>query len=311
MTLGNYNLNQLWLQLNKQQKSINLLIVVILSLYLLAYGAELSWRLLPTPEGQLNSTPGSPSINPANRQNNQTDLSKLKALNLFGELGAAPKTEVEEVSEAPQTSLNLTLTGVVASSEKEQGAAIIDNKGSQNTYGIDEKIDGTNAILKEVFADRVIIKNGARRETLMLDGLDFNKSSANNPIVRSPSARPEPKFQESQHRELSEEAIEATRALQQQPANFSDYIAISPHRVDGQLIGYAVSPGKNPALFQEVGMQSGDVIVEINGLDLTDTQQSMEAMGALRAAQSLQLTVTRDGELLTLYLDLPTAELEP
>jgi general secretion pathway protein C len=311
MTLGNYNLNQLWLQLNRQQKSINLLIVIVLSLYLLAYGAELSWRLLPTPTGNINSTQGQQTQNPTSRQNNQTDLSKLKALNLFGELGASPKVEVQEVSDAPKTALNLTLTGVVASSEKDQGAAVIENKGSQNTYGVDDKVDGTNAILKEVFADRVIIKNGARRETLMLDGLDYSKSAAHSPIVRSPSSQPEPKSTGSPRRELSEEAIEATRALQQQPANFSDYIAISPHRIDEQLVGYAVSPGKDPSLFQAVGMQSGDVIVEINGLDLTDTQQSMEAMGALRAAQSLQLTVNRDGDLLTLYLDLPNAELEP
>lgn len=305
MTFANYNLNQLWLQLNKQQQRINLLVVVLLSVYLLAYAAELTWRLFPSPAEPTaqQSLSASPQITTSNRE---TDLSTIKRLNLFGDLSAAPVEEVQQVTEAPQTSLNLTLTGVVASTARGAGAAIIENKGSQNTYGINDKIDGTNAVLMEVYADRVIIKNGQRRETLMLDGIDYNKPNANVLVNQTATTRPSVK-----RRDLSEQVIEASRALQQQPANFTDYIAISPHRVDGQLHGYTVSPGKDPTLFQAVGMQNGDIITEINGLDLTDTQQSMEAMGALRAAQSMQLTVNRDGDLLTLYLDLPSAELGP
>ena len=52
------------------------------------------------------------------------------------------------------------------------------------------------------------------------------------------------------------------------------------------------------------------MITDINGLNLTDPQQAVEAMGELRAAQSLQITVSRDDELLTLFLDLPDAEQE-
>ena len=49
----------------------------------------------------------------------------------------------------------------------------------------------------------------------------------------------------------------------------------------------------------------GDVITQINGLDLTDLQQSQEALSELRNAQTIELTIIRDGGLTTLYLDLP------
>jgi len=49
------------------------------------------------------------------------------------------------------------------------------------------------------------------------------------------------------------------------------------------------------------------VISQINGLDLTDMQQSQEALSELRNAQTLELTIIRDGSLTTLYLDLPSA----
>jgi general secretion pathway protein C len=193
----------------------------------------------------------------------------------------------------------LTLTGVVASSVKDQGAAIIENSSKQQTYGIGEKIEGTNASLKVVYADRVIIKNGQASETLMLDGVDYNKPSnqLNNPSTL--------------RRTISNDAMQASRELKNKPASFIDYIAVSPHRPNGELSGYRVSPGKKPALFKAAGLKSGDVITDLNGLDLTDMQQALEAMNMLKELPSLQMTVQREDELITIYLDLPNGEEEP
>jgi general secretion pathway protein C len=77
------------------------------------------------------------------------------------------------------------------------------------------------------------------------------------------------------------------------------------------LSGYLVSPGKKPTLFKAAGLKSGDVITELNGLDLTDIQQALEAMNMLKELQSLQMSVQREDELITIYLDLPAGEEEP
>jgi general secretion pathway protein C len=156
----------------------------------------------------------------------------------------------------------------------------------------------------------VIIKNGLTSETLMLDGVDYNKTpkqSANQTAV----IRPQTNNQGPKRLTLSDDAIQASKELQDQPASFVDYIAVSPHRPNGELSGYRVSPGKKPALFKAVGLQSGDVITDINGLDLTDMQQALEAMNMLKELQSLQMTVQREDELITIYLDLPDGEEEP
>ncbi|MDP5041690.1 MAG: type II secretion system protein GspC, partial [Paraglaciecola sp.] len=57
MTVVNYNVNHLWLQLVKHQRGINMLIVVLLALFLLAYAAEITWRLLPVPQNNSLQTP--------------------------------------------------------------------------------------------------------------------------------------------------------------------------------------------------------------------------------------------------------------
>ena len=54
-----------------------------------------------------------------------------------------------------------------------------------------------------------------------------------------------------------------------------------------------------------------DVITDINSLDLTDMQQALEAMNMLKELQSLQMSVQREDELITIYLDLPDGEEEP
>ena len=303
MTFNKPNPQSLVVYLNQHQKQLHTIVVVLLSLYLIAFAAKLVWRIIPEP--QLSATPTvsrAPVISSSSGQNG-VNIAKIQQLNLFGNAAAKPAEPVAEVTDAPETRLNLTLTGVVASSEQEAGTAIIENRGSQAVYGLGEKIEDTNATLQKVYNDRVIIKNGVRNETLMLDGIDYDE--ANRRREMQARNRPDPEELEEDTVELSDEALEATAALRERPANFTDFISISPKTEEGQLIGYQVSPGKEPELFKSAGLQAGDVITQINGLDLTDLQQSQEALSELRNAQTIELTIIRDGSLTTLYLDLP------
>ena len=305
MTFNKPNPQSLVVYLGQHQKQLHTIVVVLLSLYLIAFAAKLVWRIIPEP--QLSATPTvsrAPVISSPSGKSG-VNIAKIQQLNLFGNAAAKPAEPVAEVTDAPETRLNLTLTGVVASSEQEAGTAIIENRGSQAVYGLGDKIEGTSATLQKVYNDRVIIKNGVRNETLMLDGIDYDE--ANRRREMQARQRPAPKQEEEDRSQLSEEALEATAALRERPASFTDFISISPKTEEGQLIGYQVSPGKEPELFKSAGLQAGDVITQINGLDLTDLQQSQEALSELRNAQNIELTIIRDGSLTTLYLDLPEA----
>jgi len=308
MTFNKPNPHTLVLYVSQHQKRLRTIVVVLLSLYLIAFAAKLMWRIIPEP--QLSATPTASRIAPISSPSGQSgvNIKKIQQLNLFGNATAKPKpVEAADITDAPETRLNLVLTGVVSSSIENAGTAIIENKGSQAVYGLGEKIEGTNATLQRVYTDRVIIKNGIRNETLMLDGIDFEEANRRRAQQVQTASTASPRQQESEVRQLSREAVEATTALRQRPASFTDFISISPKTNEGQLIGYQVSPGVEPALFKSAGLKTGDVISQINGLDLTDMQQSQEALSELRNAQTLELTIIRDGSLTTLYLDLPSA----
>ncbi|WP_240612843.1 type II secretion system protein GspC [Alteromonas flava] len=288
----------------QRQTSIRMVVVVLLALYLLAFMAELTWRVIPAPNGGQTNTVAEP-ISSNVTSSSRINVNRIKQLDLFGRFNPEVQTQPQEtITDAPETSLSLVLTGVVASTEADAGAAIIEHRNAQQTYGIGDKIDGTNATLREVFSDRVIIRNGPRNETLMLDGIDYDEANKHKSQV---AARPATSSARSStpRPALSDDAVAATQQLRSQPTKFTDFLSISPAQANGELLGYRVQPGKNPALFEAAGLTAGDVITEINGLDVTDPQQAREAMGELQTAESLQLTVLREEQYLTLYLDLP------
>ncbi|GAM54672.1 general secretion pathway protein C [Vibrio ishigakensis] len=71
---------------------------------------------------------------------------------------------------------------------------------------------------------------------------------------------------------------------------------------DGKLVGYRVRPGRDRALFDSVGLQDGDIAVELNGADLTNPASMGEIWKNLNQLSELNLTVERDGQRYDIYL---------
>ena len=77
------------------------------------------------------------------------------------------------------------------------------------------------------------------------------------------------------------------------PGKITDYLNISPVRVDGRMTGYRLNPGRNPELFNQLGLVANDLAVSINGLDLRDNAQAMQAMQQVAGATEMTVTVER------------------
>ncbi|MCY7295673.1 type II secretion system protein GspC [Alteromonas sp. a30] len=315
MTTSDEIISQIWRQIQRYQQTINTAVVALLVIYLIVLVADFTWRLLPEPNAEPASSQARSDASSQNASSqNSVNISGVQNLNLFGSANEKPKKVEPIVQDAPQTQLNLRLTGVVASSLVEAGAAIVDYRGQQATYGIGENIEGTRASIHEVLVDRIIIRNGSRFETLMLDGVEFNKL-ARNQIVGSQRAEEEdsgpPSLKSLNLKNVnSPVSSEQLANLRAKPERFLDFIKITPMRDGGDLTGYRVNPGKNTSLFANSGLRDNDVVTEINGLDLTDVGQAMQAMEVLRNSKKMELTVLRDGVEEDLYLTLPESEEE-
>lgn len=259
----------------------------LLLLLLAQQCAGLTWRLFDLTQAT-QSAPWQPSATASQGADAaRLDLSSVSRLSLFGK---APQVAADQVAQAvaadaPKTQLNAQLNGVLASSDPAKSIAIIAHNGLQNSYGIDDYIDGTQAKIRQVFADRVIIARDGRDETLMLDGEEYGK--------------PLPKVAR-QDGKLSSVRSE----LMSNPGKITDYLNISPVRVDGRMVGYRLNPGNNPELFNQLGLVANDLAVSINGLDLRDNAQAMQAMQQVAGATEMTVTVERQGQLYDVYVGL-------
>ncbi|NRD71996.1 type II secretion system protein GspC [Shewanella sp. VB17] len=274
---------------------------LIIAIYLLA---QISWKLVPASEPTSNWRPTPTSVGSGKSIN----VSQLQALSLFGnaELGAKKPivAEVEEqMTDAPKTSLSIQLTGVVASTSQQKGLAVVESSGSQNTYGLGDKIKGTSASLKEVYADRIIITNSGRYETLMLDGLKYETNGqANKQLQQAKSVR---KVDQRQNSQVIEELLESRDELLADPSKLTDYLAISPVQNGEELQGYRLNAGKDRELFTQAGFKANDLAKSINGYDLTEMTQALEVMSQLSDLTDVSLMVERDGQLIEILFSLP------
>lgn len=259
--------------------------------------AELTWALVPgasldTPPPVI-STPSSRTAPATARPN----VSRVVDKHLFGEASAAPPPVVEDVVDAPDTTLSLELLGVVSSNDSKDGLAIIaDSRGQQKKYVVGDAIDGGGgAQLHGVYEDRVILNRAGTLETLRLPREASARARAVAPrALQMPAPAEEPS---SLRNVLSENASRIT-----------DVIRVAPHIEQGQMVGFRINPGQERELFAALQLQPGDVVTDINGTAMTDPSRGLQVFEALGESTMANVTVLRNGVPEVLVID--TSQLE-
>jgi general secretion pathway protein C len=219
-------------------------------------------------------------------------LSALTDSHLFGRAAEQPVTPQPEVIDAPETTLSLTLKGILAKEEDTNGGAIIaSSRGDEKAYDVGESIDNADgATLHSVYADRVLLNRSGRLETLRLPK-DLPPSGSTMGMVSPlPQAAPQPSG--SLREVITENATRLT-----------DIVRLAPHVQEGQVVGFRVNPGRDRATFEALGLQPGDVVTDINGTVLDDPSQGLQVFQSLGESTQANVTVLRDGVPQVIVID--------
>ena len=83
----------------------------------------------------------------------------------------------------------------------------------------------------------------------------------------------------------------------------SEYVRPSPEFSGNQLQGYALYPGRNPSLFSELGLQSGDILRRLNGEAVTEATDALSTLQTLFKGAVLSAEIQRDGRIRAITLD--------
>ena len=250
--------------------------------------ATLTWALAP---GSAPAAAAAPSPVETGGDAPVSDYSVLLSSHLFGEAAEQPAVAVAPVADAPDTTLSLTLKGILSKEGDPNGSVIIANsRNEEKTYYVDQTIEGADgATLHSVYADRVLLNRNGRLETLRLPK-ELTASSG------TPMAMPSPLPQAAQPTSLRE-------VISDNATRFTDIMRPVPHVQEGQIVGFRLNPGRDRAAFEALGFQPGDVVTDINGTVLDDVTQGMQVFQSLGESTQANVTVLRDGVAQVIVID--------
>lgn len=254
--------------------AVLLLVIVIASL-----SARLVWLLVPVPASARWQAPAQPAHQASAHR--QTDVQAIISQNLFGDYQATPNAQ--NAADAPDTRLSLTLIGILSATQEHESRALIgSSNGDEKPYAIgDDVIRGVS--LQAIFPDRVILSRAGTLETLRL-----NKDA---PSTATASAPPS-----SVSNGTAQLLSNIRDEVLTDPSKASQYIRIQPANVNGQLKGFRVYPGRERGAFNQLGLRPGDLVTQVNGIQLDDSQKALQMLTELSKANSISLTVERGGQ---------------
>lgn len=267
------------------------LVLLLALVWLLAVAARLAWLLSPVPPPAAAAPVSGMAPVAATVA---VDIEAMAGWQLFGKAGRAAERPAVVAAgietRAHASSLSLRVQGLMSSVDGAQARALILTGAGQQQFAIGEVLPAAGRVtLAKVLADRAIIDNNGRYETLWL----YDSSTAGP--ARAPAVEPDA-------------PARAAAASQPQPvdspASLAEVIQVSVVREGSRMSGYRVGPGRDAALFQRLGFQPDDLVTAVNGIDLSDPQRALELYNVLRSASEASFAVRRGSEELTLAVSL-------
>jgi general secretion pathway protein C len=92
--------------------------------------------------------------------------------------------------------------------------------------------------------------------------------------------------------------------------NFANLGALSTqarvvtHMVQGQMSGFRLTQLKPGSLLQQIGLQNGDVLQKVNGLDIHSPQEALQAYQQLQNEGTVRINILRQNRLRTLTYEI-------
>ena len=257
---------------------------------------------------QSRSTPDRPT------QAVPADYAVIKERNVFN---ANPPTNTPASEKPPPpppaqeiqpTQLQLKLVGV-AGSDNQRYAVIEDmtKRGVQAVYQVGDTVQ--TAQITAISRDCVVFNNGGKSEELCFqrDGLEMKAPP-------SQSARPGPAAKAAQPGDDSGivRVDGATwrvsrELLLEQFGNFgnlSTQARMMPYMVQGQPQGFRLVQLVPDSTLQKLGLQNGDVLQKINGLNINSPAEALQAFQQLQNESTVRLELLRQNRPTTLTYDI-------
>jgi general secretion pathway protein C len=263
--------------------------------------AEVAGALLAPPTS-------APAVTPAvapDREKTWSDREVILTRNLFNVSTLAPEAtvHVEESETYEKTRLPVKLLGTAASGDPSHSWAAVEDQESRGhlVVRVGDQLLGRAEVLR-IERRRLVLQNGDRREELALEEQPDGGAKVSRASPKRPTPRRRPRATrgrsdgaQAEVERLDENRYAVKRAdvddLASNPAGLFSQARILPKYEDGGMVGVQLNAIKSGSLFERIGIQNGDVITQLNGIEVTGPETSQEMLKELTEAQEFNLTV--------------------
>jgi len=306
-------------------KRVRRLMLALLAVWAVFALVQLFWALWPQPDA--GSLP-TDIVNPISRSQvapaaEGVNIERLQSWNLFGKAGtdveaaalaaaqpeSAPEREGIEDG-ARESRLDLTLRGILAASDDGLGHAIIEHRNQQEVYAVDDELPVSGGVkLAKVMRGQVVLDNNGTYELLNLfEESEFDSQLGQRRPIEVQPASVAPgdtthvdKRTDSQASEL---ASDYRAQLYENPQSLASLVRISAVRDGGELQGYRIAPGRDAVQFERLGFKAGDLVTGVNGIALDNPGNTVQLYQTMRDASEAVFELQRDGQSVSVSVEL-------
>ena len=243
--------------------------------------------LLPTASPEVVAPRAVPAAPPP-RSRSWAEREVILTRNLFHSSLVAPELTAEQIEEDLEKSrLPVTLLGTFAATDPNLSRATLQDKEKNETLvvGIGDQIKNV-ALVQRIERRRVVLQeNGAPRELTIGEDEEGKPSIQRANPRRSAAA---PVRQTESGVAVSRDAIQKSM---RDPSELLSQARVLPKFEQGQMVGLQVNGIKPGSLFQEIGLQEGDVITQFNGIAINSPDQSAKIFSELANAAEFNVVV--------------------
>lgn len=291
------------LKLPRAESGLRIVVVIVNTLLVIALAHSLAVLTIAVFTGKAPASvgiapPPGVVVEDASRQP-PADVATIRAWHLFGKQDAS-RPVAAPAAVIPVTPLNLRLVGVFfAERGGPQALALIaDGNSLERGYRPGDGLPG-GARLERIERDQVIVSRNGRSEVLKLPKLEDTQ----RPVL-APASAPEPvaapeaeatSFSAPQVIDASAVAGRLRGEVASRPQALEDIAFASPYVQNGQFVGFRLRPGRDRQLFQQLGLNGGDVLTEINGTRLNNAAQGLAILQELMSASRIEVRILRNG----------------
>lgn len=253
----------------------------------------------------------------------QSDFDVIVQRNIFDSSEAAATADQASegataqavpTGEAVKTSLSIKVLGtmVIGDGKDKRSSTSIESGGKTDAYGVgEEMVIASNAKLVQVKPNRIEFVNGGRLEYAELD-MGLGETIFGPPKTAVGAAVTTEKPAEGGAKETAVAKLgdnkfaisqsEIDNALANPETLYTEIRAV-PNFENGKVSGMKVLSIKPGSIFSKLGIKRGDILKQINGLDL-DVKQGFQIFTQLKDQKNFNMNLQRDGAKTTLEYEI-------